>query len=760
MKKLFDGPTLKGLPLKTYSTRLSLDRLRPGIDNVRYDVLLSPDFSRALRAIVRQVIAKHLHAEDELNRNNSVGLAKDIEQFQISCRELILAGISKAKLMSEVQVDYLAQVSLLKLLIGEIQKQFRKIVDHYKSRIRGYEVTSHHEDANVLQKRMSVIVQYKNDIISAVGRELLQYVRHVEAENLDEMRRFTFGEGAVLPEEFFSNPMLYVEKASEDFFTLKEYEILLGHRMEDPDKYEAVLTLYKNFFHAVHGADLGLKTQERLSDPDFLGKLEDWTRVVENVDLLFNCFQNQYQYRQLKGKNSAGENVKLLKSEEREWRKRLCFVYKQFKNAGILEKIVACYEMQPLYLDYCPPLVPQLISQFFISRQGRKNVITRLKRLKKFYGESLSITPLRLAHKQFRRVRRRKAKGYLIRFLKDFVRFHRDLHNLETIRKAMERIQLVTDKSVIELSRTNNTLYEFLLPHEQVSEGSPIVGHVIIKADVRGSTDITHQMMRERKNPASYFSMNFFGPITEVLGDFGAEKVFVEGDALILSIFEHENMPEGGYIAARACGLALRILSIVRRYNERNKANHLPAIELGIGICYKKGQPAFLFDESNRIMISPAINIADRLSGCSRALRVQMIGKRKPHNLYLFQAISDEDMSSTSDDLYLRYNVNGIQLNGAGFEKLKKEIVLKRVRIHSAKDGEKTEKFYTGIYPMATGTFGRLVIREGRVPKVDPRTLEVISPTGNKYFEVCRNQKINDYIKKCFHDKNGGKSFK
>jgi len=746
------------VPLKSDSVYVSLDALRPGIDNIRLDVFLSPDFSRALRTVVRQVIAKHIRAEEELNPKSSSGLVNDIDRFQIACRELILNGISKAKQASEVQIDYLVQISVLKLLIAEVNSRYLKTVDFFKSRIRGCEVTSHHREAAILQKQMSVLVQYKGNIISAVGKELLQYFMQVQMENLDEMRRFTFGKTTIISDEMFNNPMLFMEKPSDDYFTLKEYEILLGHRMEDPERYDAVLSLIKNFFHEVRRSDLGSFTPERLPIPDFQENLDEWLKVNANIDPLFNCFQTTQQYRRQKKEGGGKEALRKLKATKKAQRLRLRLIYQLFMKAGILEKIIAAYEMQPVYLDYCPPLVPHFISQYLVSNQGKKNLVARVKQLRKFYGESLSIIPLREIRKKIRKLGRRKAEGYLIRFLKDFLRYHRDLHYLDLITGAMERVNLLTEKRAIELSRTNTTLYEFLLPHEQYSEGSAITGHVILKADVRGSTDITHQMMRKRQNPATHFSLNFFDPITEILGDYGAEKVFVEGDALILSIFEYENIPEGGYAVSRACGLALRILSIVKRYNEKNTIKGLPSIELGIGICYKKGQPAFLFDENKRIMISSAINIADRLAGCSRTLRLCMVDQRKMFNLYLFQTISNEDINATSDDLYLRYNVNGIQLNSSGFEKLRKENVLKKVYLHLEGNKEKKEKFYTCIFPLVNGNYDRLVIRQGGIPKVDFQSLKVISHTGNKYYEVCTNRRINDYIRKSFQDSMGGSS--
>ncbi len=164
-------------------------------------------------------------------------------------------------------------------------------------------------------------------------------------------------------------------------------------------------------------------------------------------------------------------------------------------------------------------------------------------------------------------------------------------------------------------------MYEYPLPEERVKEEKPIISHVILKADIRGSMDITHTMRVRGLNPASYFSLNFFDPISEILGDYDASKVFIEGDAIILSIFENEDTAQGWYSVARACGLAVNMLHIVRQYNVKNQKHDLPVLELGIGICYKQSPPAFLFDGDSRIMISHAINLADRLSACDKKLR-------------------------------------------------------------------------------------------------------------------------------------------
>ena len=76
-------------------------------------------------------------------------------------------------------------------------------------------------------------------------------------------------------------------------------------------------------------------------------------------------------------------------------------------------------------------------------------------------------------------------------------------------------------------------------------------------------------------------------------------------------------------------------------------------------------------------MISPAINMADRLSGCSKKLRRRMKNQNSPHNLYVFKNAREQN-EDVSDDYSLRYNVNGIELSQEGFAKLACEINLKR----------------------------------------------------------------------------------
>jgi hypothetical protein len=382
-----------------------------------------------------------------------------------------------------------------------------------------------------------------------------------------------------------------------------------------------------------------------------------------------------------------------------------------------------------------------------IEPRSRKIVVRRLKQLKKLYGQAFSLRPIKKQIKRLEFLQANVKKAYLIRFLNGIVRYHRDVENYKILNDAMERINLTADEEILNLSRANNTLYEFLLPNEKVEDEQPIINHVVIKADVRGSTDITHKMNKKGLNPASYFSLNFFNPISETLNDYGAVKVFIEGDAIILSIFEREKTPSGWYSVARACGIAINMLIIIKRYNEKSEKNQLPILEIGIGINFHDAPPTFLFDGNQRIMISSAISLADRQSSCDKSIRKILQKKKSPFNLYVYQTVSDKEIIQTSDDIFLRYNVNGIELNALGFKKLSEEINLTAVELDPPDSQQNRIKLYTGKFPLTTGRFQRLIIREGIIPRIDPQTLRTLRKTDNKYYEICTHPKVYQYVR-------------
>jgi hypothetical protein len=224
-------------------------------------------------------------------------------------------------------------------------------------------------------------------------------------------------------------------------------------------------------------------------------------------------------------------------------------------------------------------------------------------------------------------------------------------------------------------------------------------------------------------------------------------KVFVEGDAIILAILERMEEESGKYCVSRACGLAINMLNVIQRYNAKSEKYKLPILELGFGICYQDQPPAYLLDGKKRIMISPAINTADRLSSCHKKLRRTFDRNSKPFNLYVYLAGEGGSESLSDDEIVRRFNVNGIELNEAGFKKLAKEIDLKSMNCRIPELDNEDIRIHSGKFPLVTGTYQRLIIREDWVREINAADFQVKSKTNRKFYEVCSNPILTKYVK-------------
>ncbi len=763
-------PSLDQFHLTEYIMPFSLDRLTPGVDNNRYDVCLSPSFCREVAEFVLSLM-KEIAMPDKEKKHAEKGMDMAArEAFKKSYLELMTVAINQAKVRQQVQVDYLARTAVATLVIREINNGFGEFVTTLRHLIREKEMGSRYanEDPLTLKATLSEILLNKKQILRNTGKIIFDLLNDVDQRHLNGIRKSNFGADALLPEDLFVSPFLYAGKMDDDFM-LQTYDILPGQRMDDADRYDLLLaTIHHQFMEMLPkgGADAIEHGNRNVPDMDSLagesreapvglhGKsgeenmVDGWIRQEENARILFDFMATRDHCQFIKEQGEKGKKLKEVNRMAKQQRRVLRFFYKKIQSAGVMERICAAFEIRPICSVYCPPLVPQVLLQFMLVPGSRKTIMNRLKRLSKINHIPFPMGPLKKCRRGIKHLDWARKEVYLVRFFKGFFRYHRDFQNFIMLEKAMDRVHLVTDEKQLRLSRVNNTLYPFLLPHEVDTQEKPVITHTILKADIRGSTDIVHRMKEKGLNPASYFSLNMFEPITQVLSDYGAFKVFIEGDAMILGIYEREEMPEGWYSVARASGLAMQILQIIQRYNVKNQQYHLPLLEIGIGITFSDEAPTLFFDGNFEIMISSAINLADRLSGCSKAIRKQMDAKKPPFNNYVFQTATNEAVAATADDIFTRYNVNGIELHPRAFEKLSREIRLKSVECRIPGIQSEKMRFFTGIFPTVTGRYQPIIIRQGRISHVRKQNLSLIAATDRFFYEVCTNPLVYDHFKK------------
>jgi class 3 adenylate cyclase len=404
--------------------------------------------------------------------------------------------------------------------------------------------------------------------------------------------------------------------------------------------------------------------------------------------------------------------------------------------------VLASYELRNIYLDYCPPLHLQQLKRALVVREEMKVVEDVLKQ---FPARQLSVQKIAELAKSVRKYSRDQVRTVAIRFAEDFMRLRRDLRNAQKLTALMERINLIRIERTRELSRLNNSLNEFRLPNEARPTEDRVVSHAVIKADVRGSTQITQDLLARGLNPASHFSLNFYEPVKRILDHYGAFKVFVEGDAIILAIYENESNRHSQRAVAKACLLAREMLAVAQNYNLRARTTQLPRLELGLGIAFQNSPPTYWVDGDARIMISRALNLSDRLSSCSKVARRMLAEHSSPFNVYLFQTVMEEAGEEEIQELLVRFNLNGIELNGEGFAKLSEEISLTEVSMDCPLPwGEEKSQFFFGEVPFGE-RIEQLIVRKGTV-----RQMLAGGKVGERgtysFYEVCTGQRFSEFI--------------
>ncbi len=696
---------------------LALEGLVTGIDNVRHDVFLSPKFVEVARQYIFKLIAKHGNVEELAAEERPLGRMRpqaprqsDAAEFKRQLTELHVISLNRAKAENNVSLDLLFRLAILKFQRAELINQYSQVLDRCRARLKLYEGPRQSGNNRTLEarERLAGFQINKKTVLRRAGQDLFVVLREAEKESLGRTRRSLFGDTAAATYELFLNRLIFIEDGQDNLLNAEHY-VMLGTYDRDRDRFQTMREIAAQF----------LKSLELVPDMD-----------DPLVDGILNVPENAHEL--MAGGTPDDDSTPRSKAQ-----KALLNAWVELlERENVMANVIASYEAVPLLPQYSPPINPQQLKNALISREERKRVESLLEE----HGK-LSPAGLHAAVKKVEGCRPAERAKLAARFFGDLSRYHRDLRRMETVMAAMENVNVLAAERFRELSAVNNTLYEFLLGEEQKPTEEKVIHHVVLKADIRESTTLTRTLLEKGLNPASYFSLNFYDPINKLLPKYEAKKVFIEGDALILALFENDGEPALG--VAQTCVLAKEIIQVVTAYNERSHEAGLPSLELGIGISYQDSAPMYLMDGSKKIMISKALNESDRLSSCSKGMRRLLEDRELLFNVFSFKTVEDEDTGGNPDEFLLRYNIGGIHINAAAFQKLRSEISLQAFDVQVPMIWNKTAvRVYAGMVPLSQGSFHQIVVREGRIAHVDARDFSLKQITDSYYYEVCTHPKI------------------
>ncbi|MBZ5667610.1 MAG: hypothetical protein LAO30_23810 [Acidobacteriia bacterium] len=714
---LYHGPTL------------AFSDLQLGIDNLRYDVLLSPRITADLSFHLARYIchfgeveslfemdvpsatqSKFIRAAESTTKLHKPGPA-DLKSLLVSIH---LAILNRAKAEGNPSIDMLGRLAVLKFIRTELQAQFARILEQCRRKSKSLEGVRQVKMMQT-QELVSSFQVRKKIILRLAGQEMFRLLREIEKETLARTRRSLLGELPADGYRLFLNPLILTEDGRDDYLCAEHY-YMFGNFDKDPDRFPNLRQFSLNFLR-----ELGYG--EGIDD----AHLEQALNVPENAATLVGT--------------GNGED---LTQEDRSRSDRLDIWTRMLQREGVLSHVVASYETVPLLAEYAPRVNPQQIKNALIFREESVRV-ERIIAESRLHSDRLFAAIGRVAS-----CRGSERGRFAARLLHDLFCYHRDLRGLEAVSTGFDSINLVSDDKVRQLSALNGMLYEFLPPEDQKPAEDRVTHHVILKADVRDSSRLTRSLMEKGMNAASYFSLNFYDPVNKLLAKYGATKVFLEGDAIIVALLEREG--EAMLSVGRTCVLAWEIVSLLREYNELLERSGLPPMEVGLGITYQDSAPLYLMDGEHRIMISDAINVSDRLSSCNKRVRKKLAPNAGAFQVYSVLIGGGSNDSATAEDgveeMRLNYNVGGICLSEEAFVKLQQEISLSPWTADPGEPGfngpwvDEHCEFFVGTVPIANGVFRKIAIRKSRLAQVDVRDLSILRWTDRYYYEVCANPAV------------------
>ena len=732
--------------------RLALDRFPPGIDGIHIDVALGPSMEKSAKLFVGALVQESVAAL--LKQRPTAASDTVMPFFQEQLREHHSAAVKQSRETKSPERMQLFQLAVLKLVfrsvdteLGQVREGIEYQLGQRVGQVGARELALHREAAAL--GRAAPHIRYQ------VARRAVAALNSVERGALRSLRESVFGQAWPVAEAMMVNPLLQLDGVGNPKDFKNDYPVVL-HNLAVTKQVNACLTeTLSNWLpKGVEGGSLGNARQGEREDllrpTESLGNgqlaLQPWlAAVLGGSELnagLSTWFDEPENVRYLLGgaTGDASQPRTLRRRGVLPWQRQLASQFRALlQRAGLHRKVEAAYALAEVYPTLGLVGAESVVFDYLSGQGDRRHLQRRLEALNQQVDVLQVMRRIDKRTKAFRRSQPNRLQHLTTRFAVDFCRFRRDLKLAGQMYDALARIRLLSDPESLDLSLKNNSLQIFCQQPQVSARRGSLTGHTIIRVDVRGIDSLVAALARRGLKPDAFFNRHWFDPLSEALTPFGGQKVNVEAGSLVLSTLGYAEDRFDQLCVARACALATRLLDIGEALNAESERIGLQLLEYSFAIVYSNTAPAYLYDQSRRVLVSAANTEARRMASCHSSLRQGCVlpGGR---GLCVASPVPGAGDPLEEPDL-VRYNVNGIELDPSAFGQLNAELSLRRVKVHLPSQGG-SSKFYVGHCPDADGANHSVVVREQPVKLWMGRRLLDSPGEGRTFFELVTDRDL------------------
>ena len=572
----------QGKSLESRNLALNIESLARGIDNYHIDVKLSRKFCASVKKVA-DLLVSQLAVPNPKSWDNSIQL-EELRNHYVDLMTVLIHRVKTNLKPDEICLLQLAPVKyIIKMVRARLNEDLEKLAARTSElRNRGS------SEALASDQKLFWLRKNHDSILYTIQKQIFNQLHRAENKHLVTVRQQYLPAQYQEFAELMFNPLLFANDLSAMQLLISEY--CLWDANSQPNGFvqlnEEVEQLFQHMYKEWPSAPLKDAAPDQsgfteitdemggfvASQPflgqardskDLLGETISWLEDPATLNQMFSLQRHLDELRDIRKSQGFGAWWR-RRSEINHLRKLLDKLLKSVKTRGLLAQIMSGWQLRNIWT----PLLAE--------RTEMKSVCLYLSGNSKRPGEGFgpgqnpSQEQLNFLEETRQKIQQQVAEAgpdIAAKILVDISRYRLHLKYFRLTHRIFNRINILTRQGDIQLSREAGTLYMMPTSGEIEEDEERIIHHAILKADVRGSTTVTDELTNKGLNPASYFSLRFFGPINKFLETFGANKVFIEGDAIILSFLEYEHTPQQWFSVARSCGMAKEMLTIVGQNN-------------------------------------------------------------------------------------------------------------------------------------------------------------------------------------------------